>query len=78
MRSAEAEALPERHSSVPYSVFKELESFRSLQGQSSKGLPECQADFQAFFLKRQGVFDLNEDTLFREPMSEMAEFLRYS
>ena len=77
MRPAEAEALPERHSSVPYSVFKELESFRSLQDQSSKGLSECQADFK-LFLKWQGVFDLNEDTLFREPMSEMAEFLRYS
>ena len=29
MRPAEAEALPERHSSVPYSLFNELESFRS-------------------------------------------------
>ena len=48
MRSAVAGAPPERHSSVPYSVFKELESFRSLQGQSSKGLPECQADFETF------------------------------
>ena len=51
MRFAVAGTPPERHSLVPYSLFNELERFRSSQGQSSKGLPECQADFQTFFEK---------------------------
>lgn len=55
-----AETPPERHSLVPYSVFKELESFLALcKVNLSK---DCQSVKQILklFLKWQGVFDLNE------------------